>query len=172
MQYASWLGEELQVPVLSSEEVSSAKLFLYDFVVVAGSVYMGKWLLRDWLKEHLNILRNKKLFLLIVCATPSSEREKRKDILDANIPELFLRQSDVSFLPGRLTIKNLSWTDWIFLKIGTMLEKDPVRKNAMKHDLDGVSKKMLGDVISKVRAFLREKKNISRDLNVRMVEKK
>ena len=160
-QYANWIGEELQLPVIPADEVSNAKLSLYDFVIVASSVYMGKWLLCDWLERQLGILENKKLFLFIVCAIPASEMEKRAKIRNTNFPRALTAQAEIFFLPGRLMINKLSWSDKLFLKIGTILEKDPVRKNAMKHDMDAVSKKMLIEPIKRITAFLREKSRSS-----------
>jgi menaquinone-dependent protoporphyrinogen IX oxidase len=171
-QYAIWLGQELQLPVTTSEEVNQSDLSVYDFVIIAASVYVGKWLLRDWLKERLNMLRNKKLFLFIVCGTPSSERQKQENIIKANIPNNLLEKSGIFFLPGRLIISKLSWKDKLILKLGARLEKDPVKRAAMKHDLDGVSRKMLVPGLSSIRKFIREKSILTTGRLVKMVGKK
>src|SRR5947208_2624101 len=83
-QYATWLGEQLQLPILKADDSNSHQLRLFDFVVVAGSVYIGKWLMRDWVKQNAEILKQKKLFFLIVCGTPASMGAKQAEIANTN----------------------------------------------------------------------------------------
>lgn len=152
-QYALWLGEELRLPVLSADELSADKLRLYDFVVLAGSVYVGKWMLRDWLKRNLSILQNKKAFYLIVCGTPASRKAEQEKIAKANIPTSTYIPSDIFFLPGRLIFDKLSWTDRFVLKMGARLARDPETKRAMLQDYDAVSRGNLNEIISAVKSF-------------------
>ena len=159
-QYAAWLSKELQLPAINADEVTS-QWSEYDFIVMAASIYVGKWLLRDWLKERLTMLQNKKLFLFIVCATPSSERQKQEEIVKTNIPDSLIYKSGIFFLPGRLNISKLSWKDKFILKMGARLEKDPIKKAAMSHDIDGVSKEKLTDGMNAIRKFMRQKTGLS-----------
>jgi len=54
-QYANWLSAELDLPLVSADDISAEKLRIFDFVVLAGSVYIGKWMMRDWLKQNLSL---------------------------------------------------------------------------------------------------------------------
>jgi len=171
-QYAAWLGKELQLPAITAEEVNSTEWSVYDFVILAGSVYMGKWLLSYWLKEKQRILKNKKLFLFIVCATPSSQKEKQESLIKANVPDNLPNRPEIFFLPGRLVINKLSWKDKLILKMGARLEKDPAKRAAMRQDVDGVSKEMLVAGINSIRRFIREKSILATGRSVKMVGEK
>lgn len=117
-QYAEWLGEELHVPLLDLNIVSARKLAKYDYVIAGASVYASKLQNKSWLKRNCKVLQGKKLFLFIVCATPSSEKEKLNGIIKANIPEALIHLADTYFLGGRLITDNLSWTDRLVLRMG------------------------------------------------------
>lgn len=43
-------------------------------------------LIRRWLRQHQSDLEGKKKFFVIVCATPGTEKEKQKKIVQDNIP--------------------------------------------------------------------------------------
>src|SRR5690242_2633417 len=90
-QYAGWIAEELGVPVVSFDTASYKELTSTGFVVICSSVYVGRLLIRDWIKEHAGILQNKKLYLAVVCATPSSEKSRQEKILEDNIDTRILR---------------------------------------------------------------------------------
>lgn len=152
-QYAEWMDEELELPVLTPDRVTAQGLLMFDFVIIGSSVYMGKLLIGEWLKQNISILQNKVLFLFIVCATPSSEKEKQEHIIEENVPALLLNGSNVFFLPGRLIKKELSWRDRLLVKIGASFEKDPVKKKAMLEDIDAVRKENLVEMIKVIRSF-------------------
>lgn len=139
-QYAEWLGEALQIPVYDPGLVSARMLAEYDFVVAGASVYAGRLLNRRWLKRNRNLLKAKKLFLFIVCASTIAEKEKLNDIILTNIPVDLIRLSDTYFLPGRLVQSKLSFIDRLILNMGANLQKDPSKKKAMLRDFDSVNK--------------------------------
>jgi hypothetical protein len=41
----------------------------------------------------------------------------------------------------------------MFLRIGTWLEKDPIKKLAMKNNIDGVRKENVFDIIRKIESY-------------------
>jgi menaquinone-dependent protoporphyrinogen IX oxidase len=152
-QYAGWIAEATGAEMLPPETLHRSMMDELQFIVVCSAVYMGKLLLKKWIKKNYQIFRDKKLFLVIVCATPSSEENKRKKILQDNIPDNLRGGLDVHFLPGRLIIERLSWKDRMFLRIGTWLEKDPIKKLAMKNNIDGVRKENVFDIIRKIESY-------------------
>ena len=131
-QYARWTGEDLGLELFTPDRVDKEQLAQSDIVLVGSSVYVGKLLIGDWLRENRRLLQNKKLFLFVVCATPASEEQKRREIIKAGVPLPLLDQLDIFFLPGRLVTQKLSWKDRLILRLGIMMEKDPARKKAMK----------------------------------------
>ena len=147
-QYAKWVGEALHVPVVTSEEISETLLQGFDTIIIGSAVYMGKLLIKDWLKQHQEMLRNKKLFLFGVCGTPSSEYEKLREIVRTSVPPVLLNQCNVQFFRGRMILKNLSWLDRFLLRMGARLQKDPAAKQEMLKEFDAVKKESLTDLLT------------------------
>jgi menaquinone-dependent protoporphyrinogen IX oxidase len=152
-QYSRWLSEELELPALDIDTVSAEMLAQYDFIIAGASVYIGKMQNRKWLSRYCERLKNKKLFLFVVCATPKTEREKLNTILQTNIPPVLLDKFDIYFLQGRMIMSRLSWIDRLMLKMGASLEKDPKTKKAMLQDFDAVKKENIYSLLDAVNAY-------------------
>ncbi len=155
-QYANWIGKELTFPVVNAENLSLSDLSYYDFILIGSSVYFGKLLLNDWLKQNQQLLQKRKLLLFVVCATPSSEKEKQEKILRDSVPASILNSASAFFLPGRLELKKLTWMDRLILKAASKMEKDPAKRSAMLQDIDGVKKENLDSLLETARAITRE----------------
>ena len=130
-QYANWIGQDLDLPIFSAGGLAGKKLAGREFVVICSAVYMGKLLVKGWLKKNLYALERRKIFLVVVCATPSSAKEKLAGVIRNSVPESLISQIETCFLPGRLVIKDLTLMDSLLLKIGSRLEKDPAKRQAM-----------------------------------------
>ena len=152
LQYAQWLANELRLPAVTADEVSEDELSMFDVVIVAGSVYIGKWLMRAWVKKYLNVLQTKKIFFMIVCGTPDSARNEQINIAKNNIPSAIYHQCETFFLPGRMVVNKLTWLDRFMLKMGARLQKDPATRERMLQDVDNVRKENLVEVISKIKS--------------------
>jgi len=150
-QYAVWAGYVLQLPIITVDHCTDQDIADRDTIILGSSVYMGKLLIKDWLYEHRELLRNKKLIIFIVSATPNSEAEKQEGIVRNNIPSGIVDRNNIFFLPGKLEKKKLEWKDRIILALGASLEKDPARKKAMREDMNGVEKQALTPLINAVR---------------------
>jgi menaquinone-dependent protoporphyrinogen IX oxidase len=152
-QYAQWLSDELKYPAREPAEISSSYLTNCDVIVIGSAVYMGKLLIRKWLKRHTNMLKNKKLFFFIVCATPPAQRDKLDAIVMRNMPLSILNQTKTHFLQGKMNIKGLTWLDRFLLKMGARLEKDPDIKREMLTDFNAVKKENIDALVKDVKAF-------------------
>lgn len=152
-QYAEWIAEETAMEALAPEALRRSTMNECKFIVICSAVYMGKLLLKDWLKKNYRIFRDKKLFLVVVCAIAASEEGKQKKILHDNIPGALLGGIDVSFLPGRLTLERLSWKDRIILKMAAWIGTGPKERAAIKSGIDGVRKENIFDVVCKIESF-------------------
>lgn len=155
-EYARWIAEELKLPVMGQERLEDKALQACGYLVIGSPVYKGKLLIGKWLLKHRKALMQKRLFFFIVCATTAAENEKQKKIVRNNIPAEMLREENVFFLPGRLVVKNLSFLDGLFLKMGAKLEHDPVKKAAMLNGVDGVGKEHIARVVGKVEELVEQ----------------
>jgi menaquinone-dependent protoporphyrinogen IX oxidase len=152
-QYAHWLAHDLALPCLDMDRVVDQSLNDYDYVILGSSVYYGKLLLHPFLVRHTEVLKSKKVFIFIVCATPDSDQREQKKLLRENIPEPLLRKNNTFFLPGKLDLHALNLFDRIMLRMAAFFEKDPERKSVMTNGVDAVAKENLIDLDIAARAF-------------------
>ena len=160
-QYAEWLGAELKLPVQPPEDLTKEKLSSFDYIIMGSSVYVGKLLMKKWLTKNSVLFGDKKVFLFIVCATPDSEPAKQQDIIKRNVPAPLLGSQNIFFLPGRLVRQKLSRKDALILRLGSWVEKDPVKKKAMLSDIDGVKIEDLSKIIESVKRLISSNSMIS-----------
>ncbi len=69
------------------------------------------------------------------------------------MPGLLLGLVDIFFLPGRVGIERLSWTDRLLVKVGAMMEKDPLKKKALRSDMDGVKRENIAALVNAIRTY-------------------
>jgi len=162
-QYAQWLGQQLDLPYLDADKVTGQLLSDYDFVILGCSVYYGKLLLSSFISEHLPLLKAKKLFIYIVCATPETDEKKQNRIVKENIPKPIAAWGNIFFLPGRLVPKALGLADRIMLRLAAIFEKDPSRKLVMLNGIDGVDKDNLIDIVIAVTMYSQIKTDLHPD---------
>lgn len=149
-QYARWLSAELNLDYFETNELDNDDLDEYDYLILGTSIYVGKMLLKNWLKSHLPQILSKKIFLFSVCGTPVDQKNKLNSYVSASVPEEIRNKCDIFFLPGKLKIKELSLLDRFILKIGANLAKGAATKKAMLTDYDAVKKENLLDLINAV----------------------
>ena len=154
-QYMEWLATELQLPLIKAEEFDPENLSQFEFVIIASSVYVGKWMLRDWVKLNLRKLQSGKIFFLFVCGTSPSNPAEQQRLAKTNIPQELQQKSEILFLRGRVVINRLTWLDKIALKMASGVEKDPIKKKEMREGYDDVSRTNLAGVIRRVKAFVK-----------------
>lgn len=151
--YAEWIGEKLNLPTISSDEINGKQLTKYDFLILGSAVYIGKLLLQKWIKKNLASLHNKKLFLFSVSATPPDKAEILQGYIESSVPSEIRNKMEIYFFPGRLRIKSLSWFDHFMLKMGSLLEKNTEAKAGMLKERDGMQKENLDELESSVSRF-------------------
>lgn len=149
-QYGQWLSNDLQYPMVEPEDVSAEMLEKCDTVIIGSSVYIGKLVIRDWLKRFEDVLAFRKVFFFIVCATPMDQKGKLAEIANKNIPASLRKANNIYFLPGRLVKKHLSFMDRLMLKMGAMLQKNEEEGKRMLQDFDSVKRANLDTLIMDV----------------------
>jgi|ADGO01.1.fsa_nt_gi hypothetical protein len=156
------MGAQLQVPVMEIEQAGPDEISQYDYLVLGSSVYIGKTEHRLWLQKNADILRTKKLFHFIVCATPADQADKLQTIINNNIPTGLMQPASLWFLPGRMIMKDLKWWDRFLLRTGARLEKDPEVKKFMLTDFDRVNEKEIAPLVKAVQVYLGQGQNDSK----------
>jgi menaquinone-dependent protoporphyrinogen IX oxidase len=157
-QYAEWLAEELRVPVEPADTVTAARLSDYDVILIGTSVYIGKLKIAAWIKENQSLLENKKIIFFLVSATKPTEKEKLDAYARSGIPEIIRKRSKIFYLPGRVILDKLSWSDRFLLEIGARLSKASNGKKNKPIDFDNVKKEHLAEIIGVARETLASEK--------------
>lgn len=152
-QYATWIGQELQLPVASADRFPIDQLPKYDYFILGSSVYIGKLEIKDWLKKNFTALMNKKIFLFQVAGSPVEQIEKRESYNKGSLSSIILEKIQFYYLPGRMIMRNLSGWDRFMLNMGAKLTKDPVEKKTMLTDFDHVKKENIFPIIEAVKKF-------------------
>ena len=152
-QYAMWIGQELQLPVASSDRFPVDELPKYDYFILGSSVYIGKLEIKDWLKKNFELLQNKKILFFQVSASPPEQIEKRESYNKTSLSPDILKKIQFYYLPGRMIMRNLSAWDRFMLKMGARLTKDPVEKKKMLTDFNDVKKENIDPLVKAVRNF-------------------
>jgi len=147
-QYAQWLSDSLHLSFIEAGAVTSAMLANHDLIILGSSVYVGKLVIAKWMKRNLDTLARKKILLFIVCGTPAGDKREQQKIIDNNLDPAIRNIADVFFMPGRCIVSKLSWIDQLRIKMGAMLQKDPVKKASMKQGFDRMDRKSLNSVIA------------------------
>ena len=156
-QYATWLGEELNLPIAVSDEVAKEEFRYCDFIVIGTPVYLGKFLLSNWMKRNIALLAGKKIFLFIVNATSPFDIKARDKLIQQNLPQKIQINCQWYFLPGRIIHERLSLKDRIILKIAGQFERDALKKRALFEDINGVKKEEVLPVINAIKEYLTER---------------
>jgi len=152
-EYAGFIGEALKWPIYTPEQLLAPTLAAADVLVIGSSVYAGRLLLHGWLRKHAEQIKNKKVYLFIVCATPADKKEVLEQIAHHNIPASLREQVIVHFLRGRVVINNLSWLHKLMLKLAAKSTKDPDEKQRMLYGFDAVNRENAVPLINALKAL-------------------
>ncbi len=130
-QYAHWIGEATGLPVFNVKDktIDPEK---YDFLILGSPVIYYKLSIRKWVKRHLASIENKPIIFFSVSGAPAGEK-LNKWIADS-LPDSFISNMHHVALRGRQIPKELTYFDWIMLKIGALVNRDP---EARKEEFEG-----------------------------------
>lgn len=148
-QYAAWIGDQLHWPAIPVAGLDNKHIENAETVVLGTSIYIGKALIRKWLLKHLDLLHGKRVFLFIVCGTPTDRQEELENIRKNVVPAALQLSSAPFFFPGRMIYKNLSWKDRLLLQMGARLMQKDGHKDILK-DYDGMDKAVIIPLVSAI----------------------
>jgi len=72
-QYAEWLHEEIESGIFKHNKVNKQSLLAYDLVILCTGTYAGWISLGGYLKKHWDMLKDKKVVLLVVGSVPTDD---------------------------------------------------------------------------------------------------
>jgi menaquinone-dependent protoporphyrinogen IX oxidase len=148
-QYAQWIANDLNFPAVDVAVLDKEKLQSADIVVIGSSVYIGKAIIRRWLRINKKLLAGKQVFLFLVCGTPVNKRDQLEKYLADSVPAEIRNTGHFFFLPGKMEYKQLSWLDRFLLQSGARLMKKDGEKNILQ-DYNEVARKNVNDLVAAV----------------------
>lgn len=158
-QYADWLSDAIQSAAVRTEKLSLVRLAQYDLLILGTPVYLGKLRIGKWLKQNLGAFAKKQVLLFIVCGTSNAEPNEQSRIIHDNLPPDFIAGSKIFFLPGRCLPERISIKDRLLLALGSLVQKDPQIKSAMRLGFNKMDKNSLEPLIGLANEYLKEPAN-------------
>ena len=73
-RYAEWLSEEFDCDMIKTKEADISEIKQYDVVILGGDIYEGKIGGLSFIKENFAELKDKRIAVFAVGATPRDER--------------------------------------------------------------------------------------------------
>ena len=151
--YAGWISDEIQLPVVDIHQIKKEVIETADFFVIGSSVYIGKLLIKNWLKKNEDWLQRKKIFLFVVCGTPANEMKKLESYINTSVSAELKDKCDIYFLPAKMCVQKLSFFDRFMLKMGARLAKDKKVSRQMLTDYNAVRNENLLPILSAIVKF-------------------
>ena len=147
-QYAAWIAEATGLPAFDVRD-ATADPADYDFLVIGTPVIYFKLAIRKWVDRHWSDIAGKSTILFTVSGAPGGGR------LDAwvgnSLPKAFVDTTRHVALRGRQVPGDLSWFDWIMLRIGAMMNPDPVARREELKGFDFMDPAGIAPVVERIR---------------------
>lgn len=156
--YADWLAKELNCDLFKGNEVSTKDLIKYDTIIYGGGLYAGGINGAKQIIKHYDQLKDKKLIIFAVGATPNRE-ETTAELRKMNIPAELQDKISFFYLRGgfdysKLTPFNKFLMTLMKLKLKRIKNPDADQKGMLAsytHPLDLTNRKNLEPMLKSIR---------------------
>ena len=146
-QYANWIAEATGLPVFEMKE-TKADPSDFDFLLLGGPIIYYKLYGHEWIKANWSKMETKPILLFSVSGAPAGPK---LDKWFANcLPDHMIAKMKHFALRGRQNPKELTWYDWIMLKIGGMMNKDPQARKEEMQGFDYMDKSSIKSIVKMV----------------------
>ncbi|SHI44483.1 flavodoxin domain-containing protein [Lutispora thermophila] len=124
-KYAEWLAEELSADLIETKKASIELIEKYDVVILGGGIYATGIAGISFLKKHYEKLKNKKLIVFAVGASPYDEKAM-KALREHNLRSE-LSRIPVFYCRGAWNEGIMSWKDKVLCNLlkKAVAKKDP-----------------------------------------------
>jgi flavodoxin len=85
-KYAQWIQEELNCTAVELKEIDVSEIVKYDIVIFGGGMHATRINGINFIKNNLELFKNRHLIIFATGATPASAAEEVKKFEQANIP--------------------------------------------------------------------------------------
>ena len=153
-QYATWIGQATGLPVYDVK-YNNADLSKYDFLILGSPIIYYKLSIHKWVKRHWSELRDIPIIFFSVSGAPAGP--KLDGWIANSLPKKFISRMYHVALLGRQIPKELTWFDWMMLKMAALANRDPVARKQEFEGFDLMDKSSIEPIVKLVGQFHRSK---------------
>ena len=157
-QYAYWISEATGLPAYNVND-TAADLSKYDFLILGSPIIYFKIHFRQWVKKNWSTMEHKPILFFTVSGAPGGDKLNGW-IANSDLPKNFISKMKHVALQGRQNPKELTWFDWMMLRIGGMTNKDPQAKKDELEGFDYMDKSSIQPIVAFAKQF-KENKMVS-----------
>ena len=155
-QYAEWIGEELQCPVIARDDFSKKDFDSYDNIIYGGHVQAGGIMGFDLIKKNMRRLQNKKIVVFAVGLNVMN-KESRMQLREINFDKANVERMTCFYCPGNYKPEEIKGIDAGIIKMmQKMLESkgesgltddDRFLLNAVRNGVNLVDRKYIEPIV-------------------------
>lgn len=147
-QYAQWLNSEINSNIFELDKCPS--LNNYNLIILGGGIYFGKINGSSFISKNWDLLKNKKIILFSTSGARPQDPLVKK-VYENSVPEKIRIHVPYFPLDGACAYEGLTWLHKILSFIGSTFQKDPVKKNEMRHGFNRVKKENIDQIVDYVK---------------------
>ena len=156
-QYAEWIGEELDCPVIAEKDFSKKDFDKYDNVIFGGCVQAGGIMGFDLIKKNMRRLEEKKIVTFAV-GLNVMQKETRMQLREINFDKKRVERMTCFYCPGAYKPEEIKGIDVGIMKMMIsmleskgaleMTEEDKKLLDAVKNGANYVDRKYIEPIVN------------------------
>lgn len=150
-QYAFWLNQEINSDIFELDKCPP--LENYNLIILGGGIYMGKINGSDFISKNWNVLKNKRVILFSASSTEPGDHQIKK-FYENSVPQEIRTKIGYFPLSGACHYKNLTFFDKILTFLGSLLQKNQIKKYEMRHGFDRIKKENINPILDYIKMLL------------------
>ena len=156
-QYAEWIGEELDCPVIAEKDFSKKDFDKYDNIIFGGCVQAGGIMGFDLIKKNMRRLEEKKIVTFAV-GLNVMQKETRMQLREINFDKKRVERMTCFYCPGAYKPEEIKGIDAGIMKMMIsmlerkgaleMTEEDKKLLDAVKNGANYVDRKYIEPIVN------------------------
>lgn len=159
-QYAQWIGEELQCPVIDVKDFSKKDFVNYDNIIYGGCVQAGGIQGFEIIKKNMRLLQGKKIVTFAV-GLNIMQKETRMQLREINFDKKSVERMTCFYCPGAYKPEEIKGIDTGIMKVMikmlegkgvlNMTEDEKTLLSDVQNGADYVDKKYIEPIVNEFR---------------------
>lgn len=149
-QYAKWIAEATNLPIFSCKD-PMADPSKYDFLILGSSIILFRLTIRKWIRAQSEKIRSKPIILFSVSGAGASPKLERW--VEKSLPEDMRSRIEHLGLRGRLDHSTLNWGMRLFLKMGSLFNRDPQASRDERYGFDYMNQQSITPIVELANKF-------------------